>query len=376
MASIRSVAGAAGAWREFVFAISADYERRTGGWIYNERLMRELETAGWRVQHLVLPAGFPYPSEEVRSRSAEAFARLPDDTLVVVDQLCLGVLPELARKEGRRLRLVMIVHHPLMLEQKGGSARDHFARAEREALRHVRLAIVTSRVTAAFLCESFEVPASKLLVAVPGTDRGTLSMGSGSGVPSLLSVGAIVPRKDHGTLIAALTKLRDAAWRLTIVGNTTRAPDHVAAIRRQIEAAKLGDRIVLAGELDDAALEEAWQKADLYVASSLHEGYGMAIAEAISRGLPVVTTEAGAVSEWLSRSASLMVPCGDAEALGRAIARVLDEPETRMALQRGAREERMRLPGWRDTAARVDAALAKLTAGQSPGRRSEQSQSA
>jgi len=355
-----------GVRRELVFAISADYERRTGGWIYNERLMRELAIAGWQVRHLVLPAGFPNPSEEARTRSAEAFANLPDDTLVVVDQLCLGVMPELAKREAERLRLVMIVHHPLMLEQNGGQDRDRFARLECEALRHVRLAIVTSRATAAFLREEFGVPASKRVVAVPGTDRGPLAVGSGGGVLSLLSVGAVVPRKAHGTLIAALAMLNDMAFRLTIAGNTTRAPDHVAVLRKQIDVAGLGHRVMLAGELEDAALEVMWRSADVYVASSRHEGFGMAIAEAISRGLPVVTTQAGAVSEWLSPRAALIVPSGDAEALRNALARVLGEPETRMALQRGAREERMRLPCWRETALRVDAALARLISGVEP----------
>ncbi len=135
-----------------------------------------------------------------------------------------------------------------------------------------------------------------------------MSEGSRGSELALLSVGAVVPRKDHGVLIDALSLLRDEPWRLTIVGNITRAPDHVSALRARIAAAGLQDRVHLAGELDDDALEEVWRGADIYVASSRHEGFGMAIAEAISRGLPVVTTAAGAVSEWLSPSAALIVP--------------------------------------------------------------------
>ena len=109
--------------------------------------------------------------------------------------------------------------------------------------------------------------------------------------------------------------------------------------------------------LDDVALEEVWRGADIYVASSRHEGFGMAIAEAISRGLPVVTTAAGAVSEWLNPSAAMIVPTGDTAALAAALARVLRQPETRAALMRGAREQRLQLTRWHETATRVDAAL-------------------
>ena len=355
--------GAAGARRSLVFAISADYERRTGGWVYDARLMQELRLLGWHVRDLLLPAGFPHPSAEARAASAAAFAALPDGTIVVADQLCLGVLPDVAKREAHRLRLAMIVHHPLMLERNGG-ADDVFARSERKALRHVRLAIVTSCETATWLGRMFEVPADRIVVAPPGTEPRPLAPGSGNPVPLLLSIGAVVPRKDHGTLIAALSGLRNMAWHLTIVGNTTRAPEHVAGIRARIDAAGLGDRITLTGELDEAALERAWARADAYVAASRHEGFGMAIAEAVSRGLPVMTTAAGAVAEWLSRDAALIVPTGDARTLGSAIGRYLSDPETRAALRRGSALQRQRLLRWSDTAARVDASLALMPGDQ------------
>lgn len=342
---------------ELVFAISADYEQRTGGWVYDTRLIKELAALGWHVRELVLPAGFPHPDEAARAQSAEAFARLADGTLVITDQLCLGVLPEVAQREAQRLRLVMIVHHPLMLEQYDAEADNAFGRSEREALRHVRLAIVTSGTTAEFLRDKFEVEPSRIVIAPPGTDSRPVSEGSRGSELALLSVGAVVPRKDHGVLIDALSSLRDEPWRLTIVGNIKRAPDHISALRARIAAAGLQDRVHLVGELDDVALEEVWGRTDIYVASSRHEGFGMAIAEAISRGLPVVTRAAGAVSEWLSRSAAMIVPTGDTAALAAALARVLRQPETRAALMRGAREQRLQLTRWHETATRVDAAL-------------------
>jgi glycosyltransferase involved in cell wall biosynthesis len=179
-------------------------------------------------------------------------------------------------------------------------------------------------------------------------------------VVSLLSVGAVVPRKDHGLLIEALGGLADRPWHLRIVGNTTRAAAHVERLRSRIAALGLEERIELAGELDGGAFEAAWRGADLYVASSRHEGYGMAVAEALARGLPVVTTAAGAVGEWIDRRAALVVPIGEVATLRAALASLLDDANRRRHLRDGARTAGAGLPSWDDTARIVDAALRRI----------------
>ncbi len=349
--------------RELVFAISADYERRTGGWIYDQRLMRELRQRGWNVRDLVLPAGFPRPDDAARAESSVMLDRLPEGSIVMIDQLCLGVMPDIARQQSRRLHLAMIVHHPLSLETgMAEHERVAFAQLEREALSHVARVIVTSQTTANDLKTNFAVPEQRIVVAPPGVDRLPPAMGA-DGPPAMLSVGAVVPRKDHGTLIMALAGLRKWHWHLTIVGNLSRTPEHVAEIRRLIARHGLSDRMTLAGEREDADLELLWQSADLYAAASRHEGFGMAIAEAVARGLPVVSTAAGAVSEWLGDQAAILVAPGDVEALRAGLGRVLSDPGVRASLRQGARAARERLPRWEKTAVTVETALDRLAAG-------------
>jgi glycosyltransferase involved in cell wall biosynthesis len=154
--------------------------------------------------------------------------------------------------------------------------------------------------------------------------------------------------------------LRDRAWRLVIAGNTTRASDHVAALRQQIVAVGLADRVEVAGEVEDGELDRIWSAADLFVSSSAHEGFGMAVGEAIARGLPVVTTAAGGVIEWLDRRAAIMVGVGNADALRAAIGRLLDDRDQRKRLRIGAAQARANLPGWADTGNIVDHALSGL----------------
>jgi glycosyltransferase involved in cell wall biosynthesis len=347
---------------ELTFAVSADYERATGGWVYDQRLLVGLERLGWRIHRLTLPAGFPNPSAVARAEAAAAFRGIADGSLVLVDQLCLGVLPEVAQAEAARLRLVMIVHHPLALENVRAPGQSRaYAASERDALRHVRAVMVTSPSTARILAAGYGVPAERIIVAPPGVDRAPAARGGGARTLNLLSVGAVVPRKDHGALIAALAGLRHLPWRLTIVGNTTRAPAHVAKLRTRIAASGLSSRVTLAGELPARALARRWHTADLYVAASRHEGYGMAIAEALAHGVPVVTTRAGAVGTWLGHRGALVVPDGNTARLRAALARVLSRPASRAELRRAALARRRALSTWEATTGAVHQALLSRT---------------
>jgi glycosyltransferase involved in cell wall biosynthesis len=389
------------------FVISADYERATGGWIYDQRLLEGLARLGWRIHRVTLPAGFPNPSDEARAESAAAFARIADGMLVLADQLCLGVLPEVARAAATRLRLVMIVHHPLALENvRAPRESEGLARSEREALSHCTTVIATSNATARILATGYAVPYGRIVVAEPGVDRqpitpfrSTRTRGPGSFLSSrcsspgsrdlrapeqadgwipgtrpgmtracrirgsainLLCIGAVVPRKDHGALVSALAGLRHLPWRLTIVGNMTRAPRHVARLRAQIAASGLESRVRLAGQLPSRALARHWLTTDVYVAASRHEGYGMAIAEAFAHGVPVVTTRAGAVGQWIGRGGALVVPNGNTAQFKAALARVLSQPALRASLRRGAIARRLALPTWDATATAVHQRLLQL----------------
>ncbi len=343
--------------RRLIFAISADYERRTGGWIYDMRLLAELESLGWRIEHLTLPAGFPDPDAAARASTLEAFAALPSGTLVLVESLVLSVMPELTMAEAQRLRLVALLHHPLALEAGLTDERRSLAeQEERAALAGARRIVVTSPTTAAQLRDHYDVPATRITVAVPGVDPQPL-FEPGDEVPSLLAVGAVVPRKDHGTLLSALATVAEFPWFLRVVGNLTRAPDHVAAVQALAAAPPLAGRVQFEGELDDRELERAWRSADLFVSASRHEGYGMAVAEALARGLPVVATTAGALADWLPREAALGVSPGDVAGLASALRRILAEPGLRCRLSQGAISFRPRLPRWGDTARTVETAL-------------------
>jgi glycosyltransferase involved in cell wall biosynthesis len=158
-------------------------------------------------------------------------------------------------------------------------------------------------------------------------------------------------------LVAALADCRDLDWRLTIVGDPERDASAARALRAAIAAGGIGDRVRLAGEHPPARTEEAYRAADLFALASHHEGYGMAFAEAMAHGLPIVATEGGAVGEVVPAEAGLLVPPGDRAALATALALVIDDPARRAAMSAAARVQAERLPGWPETAGRFGEAL-------------------
>jgi glycosyltransferase involved in cell wall biosynthesis len=110
---------------------------------------------------------------------------------------------------------------------------------------------------------------------------------------------------------------------------------------------------VLAGALTGGALEAAFQAADLFVLPTRHEGYGMVVAEALARGIPVIGTRTGAIADLVGAEAGLIVPPDDGAAFHDALARVLRDPALLASLREGARKARDDLARWRDSAAEM-----------------------
>lgn len=338
------------------FAVPGDPATLTGGYIYARKLMDALPAAGWTPRLLSWPDGFPYPSGDDLETVRASLDALPSAATVLIDGLAYGTLPP-PLLAGRTQRLVALVHHPLALES--GLARadaERLAAAERAALAHARAVVAASPATARTLAADYAVPADRLHVAVPGTARAARAAGSGA-APFLLTVGTLTPRKGHDVLVRALARLADLPWTAAFVGSRTRDPATAANIAALIAAGGLQDRIACTGEMSGDALAAMYDRADLFVLSSRHEGYGMVFAEALARGLPVVGCAAGAVSETVPPSAGLLVPPDDVDALADALRRVLADADLRRALGDAAWAHGRRLPTWDDTARAVAAAL-------------------
>ena len=347
--------------RRLVFVVPGDLSSVSGGYGYDRQMITGLRAAGREVDIVALDAGFPWPGAAALAHAAQQLAAIPDDAQVVVDGLAFGALPGLAEQHAARLRWVALVHHPLALET-GLTAQQSRALfdSERRALATARSVIVTSAATARELTR-YGVAGGRVHVVTPGTDPAPLAVGSGGDLVrpglALLCVATLIPRKGHAVLIEALRGLQDRAWTLHCVGSTTRDADTTSALRSAIAEHGLASRVRLHGEVSAAVLQSMYAQADVFVLPSTFEGYGMALAEALAHGLPVISTTAGAIPETVPGQAGVLVPPGDAAGLRAALAMLLDEPVVRARLAAGARATRADLPTWPQAHARFATAL-------------------
>ncbi len=346
---------------EIVFAIPGDLSLPTGGYGYDRRLLAEWADSGVPARHLPLPGSFPDPTPGDLAQTGHAILSQPFDCALLIDGLAYGAFPE-SIAAGLAGRVVALVHHPLGLETGLSPERAASLLAgEAAALRYASAIVVTSAATTRLLVADFGVDETRITVAVPGVDAAPRAQGSGGGAVSLLAVGSLVPRKGYDVLVSALEGLADRDWRLTIIGADDRSPATAQALRLQIAEAGLNDRITLAGAVSDATLAEAYDRTDLFVMPSLFEGYGMVLTEALARGLPILCTTGGAAAETVPDGAAVKVPPGEADALAKALARLIDEPAMRASLGDVAWAAAGSLPRWRDTAALVAEICRKVT---------------
>lgn len=347
--------------REVVFAVPGDLSTPTGGYRYDRRVIEELRALGWSVTHLELAGDFPSPSDESLADTAQKLSALGKDALVVIDGLALGAMPR-ATVEALNSPLIALVHHPLAFETGLTTDRiDYLHRTEREALKRAVATIATSRSTAELLAREFNVARDAITVAEPGTEPAKRAKGD-SNPPRLLSVGAITRRKGYDTLAIALSKIRDLSWEARAAGSIDRDPVALRKFESEIEHGKIGGRVKVLGPLDDAALEQEYAAASLFVLPSHFEGYGMAFTEALARGLPVVAGSGGALVETVPKDAGVFVTPGNAGELALVLRRLLTTPSEIAKRADAAWAHAQKLPRWRDTAHVVADALERASA--------------
>ena len=343
--------------------IPGSLELRTGGYAYDRRIAAELRRRGWTIEVRELDGSFPRPTSSALADAVRVLSAIPDGSTVLVDGLAFGAMPAEVEREAERLRLVVLLHMPLAAEI--GIDSDVAARleaSERRALGAASLVVVTGRWTVSAL-ERYDVGRHRIALVEPGTDRAPLARGSSGSRLELLCVATVNTGKGHEILIRALASLPQRDWHLTCAGSLDRDPPTVQRVRGVIRAMKVEDRVSLAGELDDAALAAAFDHADVFVLATLRETYGMAVAEALAHGLPVVSTTTGAIADLVGPAADgagLLVPPGDETALAAELSRVMSDAWLRDRLAAGARRMRDRLPTWDDAAEKLAAALARV----------------
>ena len=174
-----------------------------------------------------------------------------------------------------------------------------------------------------FLVHEAGLEAARVVIVLNGVPRPPARPARAAGPPRILFLGRIGDRKGVPELLAALASpaLAARAWEARVAGDGEVA--RMACLR---DALGLAERVALPGWASRAQAAAWLGQADMLVLPSHHEALPVAVLEALSWQVPVITTPVGAVPEFLTDGVdALLVPPGDVGALAGAIGRLLDD---------------------------------------------------
>jgi glycosyltransferase involved in cell wall biosynthesis len=331
----------------------------TGGNIYDRRVCAGLAEAGWDVLVTTVATAWPVPSSRPRADLARAVSAIPDGETVMIDGLLASPAAAQLLPHAGRTRMTVLLHMPLATVLD--TPRDTTVqRSERAVLRAATGVVATSEWTRQQVLTRYAIPAHRVHVAQPGVDRVATPARPVPG--HLICVGVLGRHKGQDLLIEALADLAERDWHCVLAGPLDRDPDFVEQLQTRITHLRYGHRVRLIGVLTGAALSHAYSTADLLVAPSRSETYGMTVTEALAHGLPVIAAAVGGLPEALGSAADgtrpgQLVPPGDPTALAAALGDWLGDERHRHRLRAAAQQRRSTLRGWGQTTQEIANAL-------------------
>ncbi|HYH77029.1 MAG TPA: glycosyltransferase family 4 protein [Arthrobacter sp.] len=357
------------------FLVPANIHHNSGGNVYNAKLAGGLKGLDVNVEMQAVDGSWPDSTAQERRRLGsllggwEPQAVVTPGSVTIVDGLvACGVPDEIEYAAAAGQRVCVLLHMPSLSHADG----------EKRALRAAAGVICTSSWAADAVRERYGITSTR--VALPGTDPAPVA--AGSNPPHIIAVAALLPNKDQLLTVAALARLQDLAWTVSLVGADDADPGYAELVRTAVASQGMDQRVRLTGQLAGQALEHEWSRADLSLLVSRAETFGLVVTESLAHGIPVIVREGTGAVEALGLAAesnaqpgtkanalpgtalsgtalpgtAIELPAPDTShpaMLATTIRRWLSEPGLRSSWRDAALAARERLPGWDSTARNV-----------------------
>jgi glycosyltransferase involved in cell wall biosynthesis len=182
----------------------------------------------------------------------------------------------------------------------------------------------------------------------------------------LLFVGACTKVKGLEYLIEALILKRSMDFKLYIAGEYNVRNSYYKRIKKTIEKGRITDKVEFLGFVQAGGLSEIYRNSSVYILPSLSEGYGISLVEALSFGLPIIASNAGAIPELVEDGINaILVEPENPTALGEAIMELVSDPAKMDSMSRANFEKAKSLQTWdmyiKELEAKLVSAIAEHT---------------
>ena len=320
----------------------------SGGNLYNQRMVEGLKDKGAKVTFIPLKR-FPFPQNDDVEELRSHLEHIDDKSLVVLDSLVLGAVPDLIQTYSRQLKIIGLIHLPLHLDiHHQEKIREKFRLQELQCFNQVFSLVVPSAFTRDRLT-GMGIQGSKIEVIRPGQDRPVTCRKYPQKPENLLCVSNISRRKRQLDLLKGLSDLKHLDWNLTLCGNTGFDPEYFESLRLLIEKADLGERVKFTGQLHHQELTTYYKQADLFVFPSDFESHPMVLAEAMAYKLPVVASQNGANEVILPPEITRFFRTGDVQELGKILHELMTLKSSYKNLTDACKTLKINLPDWEES---------------------------
>ena len=282
---------------------------------------------------------------------------------IIHDNQCLAY--GLLLMKRLNIPVVATIHHPIPIDKEIELAQARnwqekfrlrrwysFTAMQQRVSTRLDRVITVSNSSAEDIRRILKLPDNTLRVVHNGVDIDSFqSDGSAPKEPhSLIMISSGAGHtKGVPYLLQALRSLRrQVEVKLTIVGNDDPKSEQAGLVREYgLEAL-----VTFTGRIEREELARRYSTAEIAVVPSLHEGFGLPAAEAMSCRLPVIATRAGALPEVVGEDGEtgILVPSADSDALAVAIKRLLGDGELRKRMGEAGRKRVQRNFSWEQAA--------------------------
>ncbi|MBL4583029.1 MAG: glycosyltransferase family 4 protein [Pseudomonadales bacterium] len=303
-----------------------------------------------------LTGGFPEP-ETFGRRVVQYFRDNGCQYDIVHDNqsLCYGLL----ELQNMGVPLVTTIHHPITRDRRielksatGPWARllvrrwHNFLSMQQKVVNKLNHVVTVSEHSRKDISDDFNRSEQRIDLVYNGIDTKQFKPIKGierKPFRLMAMASADVPLKGLEFLLGALAILQKdyPELDLLLVGQ----PKPGGPTEKLINKLGIADKIQFVSGISTEQLVQYYVEATIAVTASLYEGFGLPIGEAMACGVPVVSSDGGALPEVVG-DAGLVVPCGDAQALATAIGRLLDNPLLRIKLGEKGRQRILETFSW------------------------------